>query len=246
VVGLKDTYTGNTLCSREAPLALEEIRFPKPVISQAIVPDKTTDETKLAHALDKLTRDDPTLKRHTDPETKQLILSGMGELHLEVSVEKLMRNPGVKVAVGKPMVAYRQTLSKPVDIETRYIKQTGGRGKFAVVNIKFEPLSKEQVAEWTEYQEEQGEKPDPNNLYFLDKIVGGVIPGSSSRRSSTATARRAPRGRSTASSAWTSRRRCTSASTTTWTARRTPSSWRPSSVRATPCSRPASRCWSRS
>jgi elongation factor G len=176
VVGLKDTYTGNTLCDRAAPVALEEIRFPEPVISQAIIPDKTTDETKLAHALDKLVRDDPTLKRRTDPETKQLILSGMGELHLEVSVEKLMRNPGVKVAVGKPMVAYRQTLSKPVDIETRFIKQTGGRGKFAVVNVKFDPLSKEQVAEWSEYQEEQGEKPDPNNLYFIDKIIGGVIP----------------------------------------------------------------------
>src|SRR5437763_915751 len=100
----------------------------------------------------------------------------MGELHLEVSVEKLMRTPGVKVSVGKPMVAYRQTLSKMVDIETRFIKQTGGRGKFAVVNIKFEPLTKDQVAEWTTYQEEKGEKPDPNNIYFIDNIIGGVVP----------------------------------------------------------------------
>jgi elongation factor G len=177
VVGLKETWTGNTLCSEDARIALEEIRFPAPVISQAIIPDKTTDETKLAHALDKLCRDDPTLKRKTDPETKQLILSGMGELHLEVSIEKLQRNPGVKVAVGKPMVAYRQTLSKAVDIETRFIKQSGGRGKFAVVNIKFDPLNKDQVAEWAAYQEENGEKPDPNGIYFIDKIVGGVIPG---------------------------------------------------------------------
>jgi elongation factor G len=177
VVGLKNTYTGNTLCSREAPIALEEIRFPAPVIAQAIIPDKTTDETKLADALGKLVRDDPTLKMKTDPETKQLIISGMGELHLEVSVEKLMRNPGVKVSVGKPMVAYRQTLSKMVDIETRFIKQSGGRGKFAVVNVKFEPLTKDQCAEWAAYQEDNGEKPDPNNLYFIDKIVGGVIPG---------------------------------------------------------------------
>jgi elongation factor G len=176
VVGLKQTYTGNTLCSPDAAVALEEIRFPEPVISQAIIPDRTTDETKLADALGRLVRDDPTLKMKTDPETKQLILSGMGELHLEVSVEKLQRNPGVKVAVGKPMVAYRQTIAKPVDVETRYIKQTGGRGKYAVIKMRFEPLSKEKVEEWAAYQEEQGEKPDPNNLYFVDEIVGGVVP----------------------------------------------------------------------
>jgi elongation factor G len=177
VVGLKQTYTGNTLCSTSAPVILEEIRFPEPVISQSIIPDKTTDETKLADALGKLVRDDPTLKARTDPETKQLIISGMGELHLEVSLEKLMRNPGVRVTAGKPMVAYRQTLSKAVEIETRFIKQSGGRGKFAVIYCRFEPLTKEQVDEWTVYQEEQGDKPDPNNLYFLDKIVGGVVPG---------------------------------------------------------------------
>jgi elongation factor G len=176
VVGLKQTYTGNTLCATDGKIILEEIRFPEPVISQSIIPDKTTDETKLADALGKLVRDDPTLKARTDPETKQLIISGMGELHLEVSLEKLMRNPGVKVTAGKPMVAYRQTLSKTVEIETRFIKQTGGRGKFAVIYCRFEPLTKEQVEEWTTYQEEQGEKPDPNNLYFLDKIVGGVVP----------------------------------------------------------------------
>src|SRR5215472_13357010 len=176
VVGLKQTNTGNTLCSTAASITLEEIRFPEPVIAQAIIPDRSTDETKLADALGKLVRDDPTLKARTDPETGQLIISGMGELHLEVSVEKLMRNPGVKVTTGKPMVAYRQTLARAVEIETRYIKQTGGRGKFAVIHMRFQPLSKEQVEEWTTYQEEQGEKPDPNNLYFVDKIVGGVVP----------------------------------------------------------------------
>jgi elongation factor G len=87
-----------------------------------------------------------------------------------------MRNPGVKVSVGKPMVAYRQKLARTVEIETRYIKQTGGRGKYAVIYMKFEPLNKDQVAEWVTYQEEQGEKPDPNGLYFVDKIVGGVVP----------------------------------------------------------------------
>ncbi len=87
-----------------------------------------------------------------------------------------MRNPGVKVTVGKPMVAYRQTLSRAVDIETRYIKQTGGRGKFAVIRMRFEPLTKDQVEEWTRRQEEEGETPDPNNIYFIDEIVGGVVP----------------------------------------------------------------------
>ena len=176
VVGLKQTFTGNTLCATKEPITLEEIRFPEPVISQAVIPDRSTDEGKLADALGKLVRDDPTLKARTDPETSQLIISGMGELHLEISVEKLMRNPGVKVTVGKPMVAYRQTLSRAVDIETRYIKQTGGRGKFAVIRMRFEPLTKDQVEEWTRRQEEEGEQPDPNNIYFIDEIVGGVVP----------------------------------------------------------------------
>jgi elongation factor G len=176
IVGLKQTYTGNTLCSTESPVILEEIRFPDPVISQALLPDRTTDETKLADALAKLVRDDPTLKFKTDPETKQLILSGMGELHLEVSVVKLQRTPGVKVSVGKPMVAYRQTFSKEVDEHTRFIKQTGGRGKFAVIRCLFEPLTKDQIEEIHAELEEEGDKPDPNNIYFVDKIVGGVVP----------------------------------------------------------------------
>jgi elongation factor G len=176
VVGLKQTATGNTLCDIDKPIALEEIRFPEPVISQSLTPAKNTDETKLADALHKMVRDDPTLRMRTDPETSQLILSGMGELHLEVSVEKLQRTPGVKVAVGKPQVAYRQTLSKAVELETRYIKQSGGRGKYAVIEVKYEPLTKDQCEEWKVYQEEQGEKPDPNNLYFIDKIFGGAVP----------------------------------------------------------------------
>ncbi len=176
VVGLKYTQTGNTLCSTERPIVLEEIRFPEPVISQAITPERTTDEGKLADALGKLVRDDPTLRSHTDPETNQLILSGMGELHLEVSVAKLERTPGVKVSVGKPMVAYRQTLSKAVEFETRYIKQSGGRGKYAVIYCKYEPLSKDQIEEIREELEKEGERPDPNNLYFVDKIFGGAVP----------------------------------------------------------------------
>jgi elongation factor G len=176
VIGLKNTYTGNTLCDEDSPIALESIIFPKPVISQAIIPDKTTDETKLADALGRLVRDDPTLKAHTDEETKQLILSGMGELHLEVSIEKLHRFQGVKVAVGKPMVAYRQTLAKPLELETRYIKQSGGRGKFAVIHMRYEPLTPERIEEITAKLAEEKEKPDPNNIYFEDEIFGGVVP----------------------------------------------------------------------
>lgn len=181
-IGLKNTFTGNTLCTQDSPIALEAITFPKPVISQAIIPDRTTDQTKLADALSRLVRDDPTLKAHTDEETNQLILSGMGELHLEVSVEKLHRFPGVKVSVGKPMVAYRQTLAKEIIHETRYIKQTGGRGKFAVIKVKYEPLTPERIEEiHAKLAEEfaagnKQAKPDPNNIYFTDTIVGGVVP----------------------------------------------------------------------
>jgi elongation factor G len=177
VVGLKQTATGHTLSSQAQPIVLDEIRFPEPVIAQAIIPARNVDDTKLADALGKMVRDDPTLRSRTDPETNQLILSGMGELHLEVAIHKLERDHGVQVTAGKPMVAYRQTLAKPVEIETRYIKQSGGRGKYAVIFMRYEPLTKDQVAEWTAYQEEHGEKPDPNNLYFMDKIFGGVVPG---------------------------------------------------------------------
>ena len=176
VVGLKHTTTGSTLCAQDKPIALEEIRFPEPVIAQALSPGKNVDETKLADALGKMVRDDPTLRIRTDPETSELVLSGMGELHLEVAVHKLLRDHGVQVSVGKPMVAYRQTLAKPVEVETRYIKQTGGRGKYAVILVKFEPLSKDQIAEWAARMEEDGEKPNPNNLYFDQQIFGGVVP----------------------------------------------------------------------
>src|SRR5262249_11525348 len=146
------------------------------VRAQAILPARDTDETKLGDAIAKLVRDDPTLRCKTDPETSQLILSGMGELHLEVSVDKLQRNPGVKVSVGKPMVAYRQTLAQPVELETRYIKQSGGRGKYAVIYMKYRPLSKEDVADWIEKCAAESEKPDPNSLYFKNDIFGGVVP----------------------------------------------------------------------
>jgi elongation factor G len=176
VVGLKHTFTGHTLSSETNPITLEQIRFPEPVVSQAIIPHKDVDETRLAEALGKMVRDDPTLRTKTDVETNQLIISGMGELHLEVSIHKLQRDHGVQVTVGKPMVAYRQTLARAIEFETRYIKQSGGRGKFAVIKMKYEPLTKEQIAEIHLELEEEGEKPDPNNLYFVDEIFGGSVP----------------------------------------------------------------------
>ncbi len=178
VIGLKQTYTGNTLCDEDAPIALESITFPKPVISASLLPARTIDTGKLADALGRLVRDDPTLKAHTDEETKDLILSGMGELHLEVSVEKLKRalNAQDGVALGRPRVAYRQTLAKPVELETRYIKQTGGRGKYAVISMRYQPLSPEDIEAKVAELAEEGEKPDPNNIYFEDEIVGGVVP----------------------------------------------------------------------
>ncbi|MEZ6143633.1 MAG: elongation factor G [Zavarzinella sp.] len=176
VLGLKETYTGHTLCDEKNPVALESITFPKPVISVAIYPDKSTDSDKLGQAINRLTRDDPTLRFHTDEETKDLILSGMGELHLEVSVDKLHRFPGVKVTTGKPRVAYRQTLAKPIEYQTRYIKQTGGSGKFAVIHMRYKPLTGDEIVAWQKRAVEEGDKPDPNNIYFEETIFGGVVP----------------------------------------------------------------------
>ena len=176
VIGLKQTYTGNTICDEDKPVALESINFPKPVISCSLIPDKSTDESKLADALGRLVRDDPTLKAHTDPETNELIISGMGELHLEVSVDKIQRFPGVKVSTGKPMVAYRQTIAKDITQETKYVKQTGGRGKFAVIVVEYKRLSPEAITEWHKKMEDDGEKPDINNIYFYDRIFGGSVP----------------------------------------------------------------------
>jgi elongation factor G len=175
-VGLRATYTGNTLCDRDKPILLEEIRFPEPVISQSITPAKNVDETKLADALGRLVRDDPTLRTKVDPETSQLIISGMGELHLEVALHKLMRDFKVQVTPGKPMVSYRQTLAKPVELEYRYIKQTGGRGKYAVISMRFKTLTKDELEEWAGTMEEDGEKADPNGLYFVNDIYAGSVP----------------------------------------------------------------------
>jgi elongation factor G len=181
IVGLKHTYTGNTLCSQDHPVALESITFPKPVISAALSAAKSVDTGKLGESLGRMTRDDPTIKVHTDEETKDTILSGMGELHLEITLEKIKRALNMPqgdpaLALGKPRVAYRQTLARPVEFQTRYIKQTGGRGKFAVIHMRYTPLDQEGIEKWAAKMAEDGEKPDIDNVYFDDEISGGVVP----------------------------------------------------------------------
>ena len=183
-MGLADTFTGNTLSDPDEPIALEAIQFPKPVISQALTFSKTLDTGKVGEALNRLVRDDPTLKTHTDDETKDTIISGMGELHLEISIEKLKRAVGVPqedvklITLGKPRVAYRQCLARSVNFEYKFQKQTGGRGKFAVIAVKYSPLNPEQIEEKIREIVEENDpkvKPDPNNVYFVNSITQGAI-----------------------------------------------------------------------
>ena len=183
-MGLADTFTGNTLSDADQPVALEAIQFPKPVIAQSLQFSKLLDAGKVGEALNRLVRDDPTLKTHTDEETKETILSGMGELHLEISIEKLKRAVGVpledseSVKLGRPRVAYRQSLARTVDFEYKFQKQTGGRGKFAVIAVKYTPMTPEEVEAKVKEIEELGDpkvKPDPNNVYFVNSVTQGAI-----------------------------------------------------------------------
>jgi elongation factor G len=158
VVGLKDTLTGHTLCDPATPLVLEAIQVPEPVIDLAIEPRRREDVTQLAKALQSMLREDPSLRMRHDADTGQTILSGMGELQLEVSIEKLRAQHGVEVQVGRPQVAYRETLGTPVEVHHIHKKQSGGPGQFAEVVLRFEPLGR-------------GE-----GIRFESRIVGGAIP----------------------------------------------------------------------
>ena len=157
-LGFKDVTTGDTLCDRDAPVILERMEFPEPVIHVAIEPKTKSDQDKLGKALKSLSDEDPTFRIRTDDETGQTVISGMGELHLEVLVDRMLREFSVEATVGKPQVAYRETITKNVDTyEYRHIKQSGGSGQFAVVKIKIEP--------------------NPGKGYeFEDKITGGKMP----------------------------------------------------------------------
>ncbi|OUM87993.1 MAG: translation elongation factor G [Bacillus thermozeamaize] len=157
-VGLKDTTTGDTLCDEKAPIILESMEFPDPVISVAIEPKTKADQDKLGLALSKLSEEDPTFRTHTDEETGQTIIEGMGELHLEVIVDRLHREFKVEANVGKPQVAYKETIRKPAKVEGKFIRQSGGRGQYGHVWIEFEPLERGQ------------------GFQFENHIVGGVVP----------------------------------------------------------------------
>ena len=156
-VGLKDTTTGDTLCDEKNQVILEKMVFPEPVIELAIEPKSKADQEKMSLALQKLAKEDPSFRAKTDHETGQTIIAGMGELHLDVLVDRMRREFGVEANVGKPQVAYRETLKSTAECEGKYIKQSGGRGQYGHVWVKFEP--------------------NPDKGYeFVDEVVGGVVP----------------------------------------------------------------------
>lgn len=157
-VGLKDATTGDTLCDLKEIITLERMEFPEPVISVAVEPKTKPDQEKMGIALGKLAKEDPSFRVHTDHESNQTIISGMGELHLEIIVDRLKREFKVEANVGKPQVAYRETIQVPVEQEGKFVRQSGGRGQYGHVNIKIEPL-------------------EPGSGYeFVNAIVGGVVP----------------------------------------------------------------------
>ena len=159
-VGFKFTTTGDTICDEQHPVILESMEFPEPVIELAIEPKTKNDQGKMGEALAKLAEEDPTFKAHTDQETGQTIIAGMGELHLEVIVDRLLREFKVEANVGAPQVAYKETITKPVDVDSKYAKQSGGRGQYGHCKVKFEPM-------------------DPNGeetFKFVSTVVGGAIP----------------------------------------------------------------------
>ena len=157
-VGLKNTTTGDTLCDEKAPIILESMEFPEPVIRVAIEPKTKAGQEKMGIALQKLAEEDPTFKTYTDEETGQTIIAGMGELHLEIIVDRLLREFKVEANVGKPQVSYKETIRKPATVDTRYSRQTGGKGQFAHVKLTIEPN-------------------EPGKGYeFINKVTGGAIP----------------------------------------------------------------------
>ncbi len=158
VLGLKDTFTGETICDPNKPIVLETIAFPEPVISIAIEPRTKADQDKLSQALQRLAEEDPTFRVHYDNETGQTLIQGMGELHLEVLIDRMLREFRVRANVGRPQVAYRETITRSVRSEGKFVRQTGGRGQYGVVNLELEPL------------------PRGSGFVFENKLVGGAIP----------------------------------------------------------------------
>ena len=159
-IGLKDVTTGDTLCAQNAIITLERMEFPEPVISVAVEPKSVPDQEKMGVALGKLAQEDPSFRVHTDEESGQTIISGMGELHLDIIVERMKREFGVEANIGKPQVAYRETIRNTVEQEGKFVRQSGGRGQYGHVWVKLEPYT-----------------DDEDSIYeFVDEISGGVVP----------------------------------------------------------------------
>ena len=158
-IGLKDVTTGETLCAENSPIILERMEFPEPVIHIAVEPKTKADQEKMGIALNRLAKEDPSFRVRTDEESGQTIISGMGELHLEIIVDRMKREFGVEANVGAPQVAYRETIRKEVESEAKHVKQSGGKGQYGHVVIKMEPM-----------------EPGGAGYEFIDEIKGGVIP----------------------------------------------------------------------
>jgi elongation factor G len=189
-VGLKNVSTGDTLCDENKPIVLEAIEFPAPVISVAIEPKTKADQEKMGNALAKLAQEDPTFRVHTEPDTGQTLISGMGELHLEIIVDRMMREFSVQANVGRPQVAYRETITKQAPGEGKYIRQTGGRGQYGHAKLSVHPLpsaghedmhelSTDELDELAKQVAGKGGKwrfDKEHRLLFIDKIFGAAIP----------------------------------------------------------------------
>jgi elongation factor G len=159
VVGFKNSTTGDTICDENHPVILESMEFPEPVISSLSSRRQRPDQQKMDEALAKLAEEDPTFRAHTDTETGQTIIAGMGELHLEIIVDRLKREYNVEANVGAPQVAYKETFTKPVDQEYKYAKQSGGRGQYGHCKVKFTPMD-----------------PNGEETFKFQSVVGGAIP----------------------------------------------------------------------
>jgi elongation factor G len=190
-VGLKNATTGDTLCDEEKPILLENIDFPTPVISVAIEPKTKADQEKMGTALGKLAQEDPTFRVHTDHDTGQTLISGMGELHLEIIVDRMMREFSVQANVGRPQVAYRETILRVAPGEGKYIRQTGGRGQYGHAKISVHPLPNSGHEDMHDLSEEEIDElaksvaggkggkwnfDKEHRLLFIDKTIGGSIP----------------------------------------------------------------------
>ena len=174
-VGFKSTSTGDTICDEQHPIILESMEFPEPVIELAIEPKTKAGQDKMADALAKLAEEDPTFRAHTNTETGQTIIAGMGELHLEIIVDRLLREYKVEANVGAPQVAYKEAFTKAVDVECKYAKQSGGRGQYGHCKVKFEPM--EANCDHFEFDPKANILlNEPPQLLFESTIVGGAIP----------------------------------------------------------------------